>query len=106
MKNKELRIPVSTYRLQFNRGFTFNDARGVVPYLHKLGIGDIYASPCFAAKKGSLHCYDIVDYTSLNRELGTEEEFQGLCGDLQQHGMGQIMDFVPNHMCIDTCDNA
>jgi (1->4)-alpha-D-glucan 1-alpha-D-glucosylmutase len=38
--------------------------------------------------------------------LGTEEEFQGLCGDLQQHGMGQIMDFVPNHMCIDTCDNA
>ena len=106
MNNKKLRIPVSTYRLQFNQGFTFKDAREVIPYLHRLGISDLYASPCFAAKKDSPHGYDIVDYTTLNRELGTEEEFQGLCGELQRHGMGQIMDFVPNHMCIDTSDNA
>ena len=106
MNNKELRIPVSTYRLQFNQGFTFNDAREVVPYLNRLGIGDLYASPYFAAKKGSPHGYDIVDYNALNRELGTEEEFQKFCGELQQHGMGQMLDFVPNHMCVDNSDNA
>jgi (1->4)-alpha-D-glucan 1-alpha-D-glucosylmutase len=104
--NKELRIPVSTYRLQFNKGFTFNDAREVVPYLHRLGISDLYASPYFAAKKDSPHGYDIVDHNALNRELGTEEEFQEFCGELQRHGMGQMLDFVPNHMCIDNSDNA
>jgi (1->4)-alpha-D-glucan 1-alpha-D-glucosylmutase len=31
------RIPTSTYRLQFNRTFTFNQAREIVPYLHELG---------------------------------------------------------------------
>lgn len=102
----EARIPIATYRLQFNRGLTFRDAREIVPYLHSLGISDLYASPCFAAKKDSAHGYDIVDHTSLNRELGTEEEFSRLCGELQQRGMGLIMDFVPNHMCIDTSDNA
>ena len=38
------RIPLSTYRLQFNRAFTFTDAARIVPYLHSLGISDVYAS--------------------------------------------------------------
>ena len=58
---REPRIPVATYRLQFNRQFTFADAQEIVPYLHELGISDIYASSYVAAKEGSLHGYDIVD---------------------------------------------
>ena len=36
-----MRIPVSTYRLQFNRDFRFVDAIGIVDYLHDLGITDV-----------------------------------------------------------------
>lgn len=100
------RIPFATCRLQFNREFTFTDAREVVPYLHRLGISDLYASPCFAAREGSPHGYDIVNHNALNRELGTEEEFHELCGELRSRGMGQILDFVPNHMCVEGSENA
>ena len=60
------RIPLSTYRLQFNRSFTFEDAQKVVPYLHALGISDCYASPYFKSTPGSSHGYDVVDPTHLN----------------------------------------
>lgn len=100
------RLPIATYRLQLNRQFGFAAAKEVVPYLHQLGISDIYASPCFAAREGSLHGYDIVGHNALNRELGSEEEHRELCGELQRCGMGQILDFVPNHMCIDSNENA
>jgi len=55
------RIPLSTYRLQFNSQFRFADARRLVPYLHALGITDIYASPLLQAKRGSAHGYDVTD---------------------------------------------
>jgi (1->4)-alpha-D-glucan 1-alpha-D-glucosylmutase len=92
------RIPVSTYRLQFNRELRFNDARQLVPYLSSLGITDIYASPLLQAKHGSLHGYDVADPSHLNTELGTDEEFDALVHELQAHGMGLVLDIVPNHM--------
>lgn len=108
-KHKHLwpaRIPLATYRLQFNRQFTFADARAIVSYLHELGISDLYASPYFAAREGSLHGYDIVDYNELNQEIGGETEYGELCGELRRFGMGQMLDFVPNHMCIENSRNA
>jgi (1->4)-alpha-D-glucan 1-alpha-D-glucosylmutase len=99
------RIPVSTYRVQLNRNFGFADAREIVHYLHDLGISDIYASPYFATKKGSLHGYDIVNPNMLNPEVGTEEEYNAFVDELQKYGMGQILDIVPNHMCIESGDN-
>lgn len=104
-QNLPLRIPVSTYRLQFNKSFRFSDARGIVPYLEELGISDIYASPYFKAQKGSMHGYDIVDHNSLNPEVGTEEDYEGLVAELRRRGMGQIMDIVPNHMSIGDSGN-
>ncbi|MGE5173291.1 MAG: malto-oligosyltrehalose synthase [Betaproteobacteria bacterium] len=100
------RIPVSTYRLQFNRAFTFRDATRIIAYLHELGITDIYASPYFAAKPGSLHGYDIVDHNALNPEIGTEEDYQSMISELKRLGMGQVLDIVPNHMCIERPENA
>ena len=94
----EARIPVSTYRLQFNQQLRFNDARALVPYLHELGITDIYTSPLLQAKRGSLHGYDVADPSRLNSELGTNEEFDALVSELQQHDMGLLLDIVPNHM--------
>jgi len=99
-------IPVSTCRIQFNHGFTFRDALKIIGYLHELGITDLYASPYFKAKKGSLHGYDIVDHNKLNPELGTDDDYAAMIAELKRHGMGQVLDIVPNHMCIDSPDNA
>ena len=96
------RIPVSTYRLQFNHTFGFNDAMGIVSYLHDLGISDVYASPYFKARKGSLHGYDIVDPSALNPEVGTEEEYGIFVQKLGEYGMGHILDIVPNHMSCES----
>ncbi len=94
------RIPLSTYRLQFNASFTFLDAARLIPYLDTLGITDCYASPYLKAAPGSTHGYDVVDPTVLNPEIGTEADYQVFITALQEHGMGQLLDVVPNHMGI------
>jgi (1->4)-alpha-D-glucan 1-alpha-D-glucosylmutase len=91
-------IPISTYRVQFNREFRFLDCRDIVPYLHMLGIGSLYSSPRFRARRGSEHGYDVASPLRVNSELGTEEEFADLCEKLRHYGLGLILDIVPNHM--------
>lgn len=99
-------IPTATYRLQFNKEFTFRRARELVPYLHALGISHVYASPYFTAGPESMHGYDIADHNALNPEVGTRGEFHAFVAELHRFGMGQIVDFVPNHMGIDTPVNT
>jgi (1->4)-alpha-D-glucan 1-alpha-D-glucosylmutase len=94
------RIPSSTYRLQFNRWFTFAQAREIVPYLHALGVSDAYASPYFQARPDSLHGYDITDHNKLNVAIGSREEYDSWIAELHAHSMGQVVDFVPNHVGI------
>ncbi len=92
-----MRIPTSTYRLQFNRHFTFAQAREIVPYLHSLGVSDVYASPYFQARAESTHGYDITDHNKLNAAIGTREEYDALVAELQTREMGQVLDFDPTH---------
>jgi (1->4)-alpha-D-glucan 1-alpha-D-glucosylmutase len=99
------RTPVATYRLQFNKDFTFAEARELVAYLAALGVSDVYSAPILKARPGSLHGYDIVDHARINPELGTEEEFVAFARELRGRGMGLLMDVVPNHMCIAGSDN-
>ncbi|MEO1295229.1 MAG: malto-oligosyltrehalose synthase, partial [Cyanobacteria bacterium J06636_16] len=96
-----MRLPIATYRIQFNPDFGFAAARSIVDYLASLGISDIYASPIFKARQGSTHGYDVVDQSQLNPELGGEAEFEQLIGHLHDHGMGWLQDIVPNHMAYD-----
>ena len=93
-------IPKATYRLQFHREFTFAQARELVPYLARLGISHVYASPFFRAAPGSMHGYDVCDHNELNPEVGTRVEFDAFSAELKAHGLGLIVDFVPNHMGI------
>ena len=95
-----MRIPCSTYRLQFNSDFGFRKARAIVAYLSELGISDLYASPIFRAHKGSIHGYDVTDPTTLNPEVGSVEEFELLVGELKKQEMGWLQDIVPNHMAF------
>ena len=94
------RVPVATYRLQFNRVFPFVEATRLVPYLTTLGVSDVYASSYLSAQPGSMHGYDVVDHNPLNPEIGSAAEFEGFVAALRAHGMGQILDVVPNHMGI------
>jgi len=100
------RVPRATYRLQLNREFDFADAARLVPYLDALGVSHIYCSPYLRARPDSTHGYDIVDHNAFNPELGGAQGFERLCGELRQHGMGQILDMVPNHMGVMGADNA
>ncbi len=94
------RRPGSTYRFQLHAGFGFDAAARVVPYLHALGISDVYLSPILAAAPGSKHGYDVVAYDRVNPELGGEEAFRRLAFECTSRGMGLVLDFVPNHMGI------
>jgi (1->4)-alpha-D-glucan 1-alpha-D-glucosylmutase len=100
------RVPRATYRVQMNREFTFEDARAIVPYLDALGVSDLYASPFFKARPGSMHGYDLTDHNALNPEIGTRDAFDALSRSLAGRGMGLLLDFVPNHMGVGTSDNA
>ncbi len=98
-------VPRATYRLQFHKGFGFADAAALAPYLAKLGISHVYASPYLKAKPGSTHGYDIVDHLRLNPELGDDHAFRSMVAAFQENGLGQILDFVPNHMGVGGSDN-
>src|SRR6266853_1873011 len=99
-KQQHPRIPTCTYRLQFNRWFTFAQAREIVPYLQALGVSDVYASPYFEAGANSLHGYDITDHNKLNAAIGSQADYDAWIAELHEHGIGQVLDFVPNHMGI------
>src|SRR2546423_2675828 len=108
MSDREPASPIvrATYRLQFHKRFTFHDATALVPYLAQLGISHIYASPLMEARPGSTHGYDIVNHNRLNPEIGSEAEFAALVATLKKHGIGLILDIVPNHMAARGSGNA
>ncbi len=93
-----MRVPLATYRLQFNSSFRFQDANALIPYLAELGISDLYASPILKATQGSTHGYDVTDPDELNPELGTQDDFQALATGVQSRRLGWLQDIVPNHM--------
>ncbi|RXZ38357.1 malto-oligosyltrehalose synthase [Oxalobacteraceae bacterium CAVE-383] len=93
-------VPRATARLQLHRGFTLDQAAGLVDYYADLGISHLYASPIFRARPGSTHGYDVVDPTCVNPELGGEEALRRLVERLHAKDMGLIIDIVPNHMGV------
>ena len=96
----DVRVPVSTYRVQMHKDFSFDQAAAIVAYLGRLGIGDFYASPIFEARPGSMHGYDVTRHDRLNPELGGAERFAPFVHMLREHDMGLLLDIVPNHMGV------
>jgi len=92
--------PISTYRIQFHVGFTFKDFENIIPYLNKLGVKTIYASPILEAVPGSMHGYDTINPHRVNPEIGTLEELRSISKKLQSLNIGWIQDIVPNHMAF------
>jgi (1->4)-alpha-D-glucan 1-alpha-D-glucosylmutase len=100
--NREIR---ATYRLQLAPGFGFDEAASLTDYLVALGVTHVYCSPYLQAAPGSTHGYDVVDPHRVNEELGGEEGHARFCAAVRAHGLGQILDVVPNHMAIGTESN-
>ena len=98
--HKQVTIPTATYRLQLHKGFPIPEAHKLVDYLDKLGISHYYLSPISQSRPGSMHGYDVISHSTLNPELGTQEDLEQLSADLRKREMGIIMDLVPNHMGI------
>lgn len=97
--------PRATYRIQFHKDFGFADAAAIAPYLADLGISHLYASPIATARAGSTHGYDVVDPRHINPDLGGEDGFRTMAATLRDHGIGIILDIVPNHMAVGGDDN-
>ena len=86
-------------------GFGFDEAAAVVPYLRDLGVSHVYCSPYLQAARGSAHGYDVVDHNRVNEELGGAKGHARFVGALAEHGLGQVLDIVPNHMAIGGAEN-
>ncbi|BBB00824.1 putative alpha-amylase [Actinacidiphila reveromycinica] len=93
-------MPASTYRLQLQPRFTFADAAARVPYLAALGVTHLHLSPVLEAVPGSTHGYDVVDHARVRAELGGEQGLRELSARARAHGMGLVLDVVPNHMAV------
>jgi (1->4)-alpha-D-glucan 1-alpha-D-glucosylmutase len=95
----------ATYRVQLHAGFGFEAAAAIADYVAALGISHLYCSPYLQAGRGSMHGYDIVNPHRLNEELGGAEAHARFCEALGGHGLGQVLDIVPNHMAITGAEN-
>ena len=96
----------ATYRLQLHDDFGFADAAAIVPYLARLGVSHLYLSPILQAVAGSMHGYDVVDHTQISRGLGGRSGFEALAATAREHGLGIIVDVVPNHMAFVAPESA
>ncbi|MER6924375.1 malto-oligosyltrehalose synthase, partial [Streptomyces spiralis] len=93
-------VPTATYRLQLQPDFPFAAASAAVPYLASLGVSHLHLSPILEAVPGSLHGYDVVDHARVRGELGGEEGLRALARTAGEHGLGLVVDIVPNHMAM------
>ena len=95
-----MKVPASTYRLQIRSGFTLFDAAETVPYLKSLGVDWVYLSPILTAEQGSDHGYDVTDPSSVDPERGGPEGLLAFSTAARAHGMGVLVDIVPNHVGV------
>ncbi|MET7614062.1 malto-oligosyltrehalose synthase [Streptomyces seoulensis] len=93
-------VPTATYRLQLQPSFPFAAAEAAVPYLASLGVSHLHLSPVLEAVPGSTHGYDVVDHSRIRAELGGEEGLRSLSRTAREHGLGLVVDIVPNHMAM------
>jgi len=100
-----MKVPTATYRIQFRNGMTFDRVAALVPYLKRLGVSHLYASPIFTATAGSTHGYDVTDANEIDPAIGGRDGFERMAKALKTEGLGLIVDIVPNHMAA-SLENA
>ncbi|NGO68266.1 malto-oligosyltrehalose synthase [Streptomyces boncukensis] len=92
--------PTATYRLQLQPDFPFAAAERAVSRIAGLGVSHLQLSPVLTAVPGSAHGYDVTDHGTVRAELGGERGLRALADAARAHGLGLVLDIVPNHMAV------
>jgi (1->4)-alpha-D-glucan 1-alpha-D-glucosylmutase len=92
--------PLSTYRVQLTPDFGFAELADLAPYLASLGVGHVYLSPILQSVPESRHGYDVTDHSRIRAEFGGMAGLRAAAATLAGHGLGLIVDIVPNHMTV------
>ena len=92
--------PTGTYRVQLTPQHGFAALATLAGYLDRLGVSHAYLSPVLAAAPGSQHGYDVVDHSRVDDELGGDEGLRAAADAMHRHGLGLVVDIVPNHMAL------
>ncbi len=66
-----------------------------IPHIKELGCNAVYFGPVF---ESVAHGYDTIDYKTIDRRLGTNEDFKKVCDALHENGIKVILDGVFNHV--------
>lgn len=66
-----------------------------IPHIKELGCNAIYFGPIF---ESVAHGYDTIDYRTVDRRLGTNEDFKKVCAALHENGIKVVIDGVFNHV--------
>lgn len=87
---------------QYTEEGTFQAFRKHLPRLKEMGVSILWFMPIYpisiAKRKGTLGSYyAIADYTKVNPEFGTFEDFRELVTEIHRLNMHVILDWVPNH---------
>lgn len=91
---------------QYTPEGTFNAFTEHLPRLKTLGVDILWFMPVnpigVKNRKGPLGSYySVKDYTAVNPEFGTMEDFRRLVEQVHEQGMYAIIDWVPNHTAWD-----
>mgnify|MGYP003291173224 CR=1 FL=1 len=66
-----------------------------IPHLKSMNMNAVYFGPVFESFE---HGYDTTDYYTIDKRLGTNEEFGKVCEELHKNGIRVILDGVFNHV--------
>jgi glycosidase len=91
---------------QYTPAGTFTAFLPHLDSLQKLGTDIIWFMPIYPVgeqnRKGSLGSYySVKDYTSVNPEFGTLDDFKNVVNEAHDRGMHVLIDWVPNHTSWD-----
>lgn len=66
-----------------------------IPHLKKMNFNAVYFGPVFESFE---HGYDTTDYYTIDKRLGSNEDFKKVCDELHKNGIRVILDGVFNHV--------
>lgn len=83
----------------FAKGTALREYQKHLPVLKDMGVGLLWFMPLHPRgyEKGFGSPYSVRDYTAINPDLGTKEDFQRLVNRAHVLGLRVLMDWVPNH---------
>ena len=78
---------------------SYDDITKKLPEIKSLGINTVWLQPVYKTQRGG-QGYDVIDYTALRPDIGSESQLANLISTAKQLGMRVMFDFVPNHTSI------